>query len=286
MRLSARAKINWTLDITGKRADGYHLLDTLMQQVALSDEVCLEAGDGLTLSTEGGTWLPGGEDNLAVKAAKALQNAAGIDKGAAITLVKRIPVGAGLGGGSADAAAVLLGLNELWGLRFEKSALEEIGLTIGADVPYCIRGGLARARGIGEQITPLPCKRCYWLVIIQPCKGLSTKQVFAGFQMGGAAPEYRPDTQAALSALQTGNLTALSAAMGNVLQPVSQGLRPAILEAARELKAHKAQAAAMTGSGSAVFGVFWNAQQARKARESLRFKWPVCLMTHTVNANE
>lgn len=286
MRLVAKAKINWTLDITGKRADGYHLLDTLMQQVALGDEITLEKDGELSLKAGQGSWVTLGPDNLVLKAAAALQAATGCTHGAEITLTKQIPIGAGMGGGSADAAAVLVGLNDLWELGLTQAELEAIGVTIGADVPYCIRGGLQRARGIGEEMIALSCKRCYWLVVVQPCRGLSTKQVFTSLNLDEIPPAHRPNTEKAIEALATGNLVQLGQSIGNVLQPVSQALRPAIGQAVDALKTNGAQAAIMTGSGSAVFGVFWNAQQARKAHANLRLRWPACFMTHTVNQDE
>ena len=192
--LKARAKINWTLDILGRRADGYHQMDMLMQSVRLADTLWLEESDRLTLEdagqgfrTEAGDGeacaapVPFDENNLAVRAARALQKAAGIEKGARMRLRKAIPSGAGMGGGSADAAAALIGLNRLWNLHFSTAELERIGLTVGADVPFLVRGGLCRAEGVGEQLTSLtPAPKC-WLVLWQPCDGLSTGEIFTAF---------------------------------------------------------------------------------------------------------
>ena len=140
LRIGARAKINWTLDITGRRADGYHLMDMLMQSVTLADEITLEKTlDGeITLTTGGTPLLPADEHHLALRAARALQKAASCPLGARIHVEKRIPVGAGMGGGSSDAAGVLVGLNRLWETGLTRAELEDVGLTLGADVPFCI----------------------------------------------------------------------------------------------------------------------------------------------------
>lgn len=205
MHVVARAKINWTLDIVGKREDGYHLMDMLMQPVELADELTLEKTEnGLTLTVSGYPRVKAGPDNLALRAAQALQAQTGYRGGASIHLHKRIPVGAGLGGGSADAAGVLAGLNRLWETGLTQQELEALGLRLGADVPFCLRGGLQRAQGVGEKLTPMACGGLFWLVILQPCPGLSTREVFGRFRLD--ARENRPDTQAAAHGPGSGGL--------------------------------------------------------------------------------
>ncbi len=271
MRIKARAKINWTLDILGQREDGYHLMDMLMQSVTLADTITLTPASELSITTGGYPKLPANERNLAYRAALALQEATGCRKGAAIHVEKRIPVGAGMGGGSADAAGVLAGLNQLWATGLDQAQLEAIGLTLGADVPFCLRGGLTRTTGIGETIVSLPCARHYDLVIIQPCRGLSTGAVFTAYHEKEAIP--RPATDDAQRALENGDATLLSSSLGNVLQAVSQEMRPPIGDAIAALKKHGALTALMTGSGSAVFGVFEDEEAARAAARSLRPRW-------------
>ncbi len=273
LHLLARAKINWTLDITGQREDGYHLMDMLMQCVTLSDEITLTLTDdaSILLTTGGSPLMPADEHHLAYRAARALQEATGCTLGARIHAEKHIPVGAGMGGGSSDAAAVLVGLNRLWQTNLSTAALEEIGLTLGADVPFCIRGGLTRTTGIGEQLTSLPCRRTFPLVVIQPCEGLSTRDVFTAYH--ASAVSCRPDNDAAQAALSSGDLPALCRALGNVLQPVSERMRPAIAQAIDELRQFGAAAALMTGSGSAVYGVFSTDMQADQAYETLRCRY-------------
>lgn len=279
MRIEARAKINWTLDITGQRPDGYHLMDMLMQSVTLSDEVILTPADDLTLTTGGSPLLVADEKHLALRAARALQRHTGCSKGAAIHVEKRIPVGAGMGGGSADAAAVLAGLNRLWGTGLSQAELEAIGLTLGADVPFCLRGGLTRTMGIGEVMEDLPCLRQYALVVIQPCEGLSTKEIFTAYHEG--VVDFRPDNAAAAAALANGDAAALAAAMANVMQPVSVQRRPEIAQAIQALRDCGAFAAQMTGSGSAVIGAFDAESTALAAFEMLNKRWERTFLCRT-----
>ena len=271
MRLKARAKINWTLDIVGQREDGYHLMDMLMQPVTLADDVILTPAADITLTTSGTPLLPADEKHLAWRAAMALKKHTGYPGGAAIHVEKHIPVGAGMGGGSADAAGVLIGLNRLWGLHLSQEELERIGLTLGADVPFCLRGGLTRTTGIGEIMEDLPCGRNWPLVVIQPCEGLSTKEIFTAYHEGMVAA--RPDNASAASALAKGDASALSAAMGNVMQPVSEVRREGIAQAIAALKTQGAFASQMTGSGSAVFGAFADESASMAAYEALRSQW-------------
>ena len=270
MRVEARAKINWSLDITGQREDGYHLMDMLMQPVTLSDTVELAPAEALRLTVSGTPAIPADERNLAWRAAAALREFTGYVGGASIHVTKRIPAGAGMGGGSADAAAVLAGLNRLWGLHLPQGELERIGLTLGADVPFCLRGGLTRTTGIGEVMQALPCSESYELVVVQPCEGLSTGAVFRAYHE--LEQVTRPDTDAARAALARGDLALLARSLSNVLQPVSEALRPEIREAVAALRDCGAAVALMTGSGSAVFGVFAGTE-ADGAYEALRLRW-------------
>ena len=279
MRIEARAKINWTLDILGRREDGYHLMDMLMQPVTLADDITLSPAEETTLTTGGAPLLPADEKHLAYRAAMALKAHTGYPGGAAIHVEKHIPVGAGMGGGSADAAGVLFGLNRLWGCNLPQDELEAIGLKLGADVPFCLRGGLTRTTGIGEVMQNLPCGRNWPLVVIQPCEGLSTKEIFTAYHE--AVVDARPNNDAAALALADGDFAALSAAMSNVMQPVSEARRPGIHEAIEALKEHGAFAAQMTGSGSAVFGAFTDEASAAKAYEALRTRWERTFLCET-----
>ena len=163
----------------------------------------------------------------------------------------------------------------------EREVQEEIGLTVGADVPFCIRGGLQRAQGVGERLTPIAMKRPLYIVAFQPCRGLSTKEVFTALHEDGIRDEDRPDNEAAQRALQNGDVRLLGRSLGNVLEPVSRRLRPDIDKAIREIEAAGAVGARMTGSGSAVFGVFLHAGACRKAAQELQKTYPACRMMRT-----
>ena len=275
MLLEARAKINWSLDITGVREDGYHLLDMVMQPITLSDTLTLEATDGgdITLEVAGSgiEGIPADGRNLVVRAAEALRRACGVQQGARIRLEKRIPSGAGLGGGSSDAAAVLHGLNRLWGLGLSQERLEAIGLTLGADIPFCLRGGLCRVQGIGERLTSLGKGPVWPLVVVQPCMGLSTGAVYGAWHQ--SAQEMVIDTDALIGCLTAGELARLPVSPGNALEPVSRAMQPAIGEAVQALLYAGAVCAQMSGSGSAVYGVFADQKKAQEAVEALRLKW-------------
>jgi len=302
--LKAHAKINWTLDILGTRQDGYHLMDMLMQSVEMHDTLWLEEADTLTLedaaqvlSVRDGSAADAlssaavtyDENNLVYRGAKKLREYCGIEKGARMRLLKTIPSGAGMGGGSADAAAALRGLAQLWNLDISDEELLKLGLSLGADIPFMLTGGLARVGGIGEEITPLSPAPAIHLVMLQPCGGLSTKEIFGAFDALDPESLARPQTDAAQSALLSGDLSALGRAMNNVLEGVSVQARPAIGEAAKALEALGAVRGMMTGSGSVVYGVFESSEAALSACEKLRpvakkNGWGDVWATHTLGA--
>ena len=283
--LKAHAKINWTLDILGTRKDGYHLMDMLMQSVDMHDTIWIEEADSLILedaaqaqsakTVQGSDELSSSavtydESNLVYRAAKKLRDYCGVQKGARMRLLKNIPSGAGMGGGSADAAAALRGLVQLWNLDITEEELLKLGLSLGADIPFMLTGGLARVGGIGEEITPLSPAPEVHLVMLQPCGGLSTKEVFGAFDALDPDTLARPQTAIAQNALITHDLSALGMAMNNVLEGVSVEARPAIGEAAKALEELGAIRGMMTGSGSVVYGVFESKEAAESACEKLR----------------
>ncbi len=300
--LKAHAKINWTLDILGTREDGYHLMDMLMQSVDMHDTLWLEEADTLILedaaqlqsaqTTQAGDELSSSavtydQSNLVYRAAKKLRDYCGVQKGARMRLLKVIPSGAGMGGGSADAAAALRGLVQLWKLDIPENELLKLGLSLGADIPFMLTGGLARVGGIGEEITPLIPAPEVHLVMLQPCDGLSTKEVFGAFDALDPNTLSRPQTDTARNALMTRDLSTLGAAMNNVLEGVSVQARPAIGEAAKVLESLGAVRGMMTGSGSVVYGVFENREAAENACEKLRpiaqqKNWGEVWTTHTL----
>ena len=275
MEIQARAKINWTLDVVGRRADGYHLLDMLMQPLSLCDTLLIEPAGSLSLRIEGMDGLSAAEDNLILRAAKALREAAGITAGASIRLTKRIPMGAGLGGGSADCAAALKGLNDFWKIGYDLEKLCKIGVHLGADVPFCLHDAPRRTQGIGEILSPIH-SHVFPLVLVQSCEALSTKEVFTAYHQSAIVP---PDTEKAAMALAAGDLRALKACAGNVLESASIPLRPQIAEAKEALYENGAAFAQMTGSGSVVFGAFETESAADRAFAALKNRWPVCIRT-------
>lgn len=279
--LDAYAKINWTLDILGTRPDGYHQMDMLMQSVDVCDTLWLEEDDALSLcsaGTEAENTASDGlssqavmydQSNLVYRAALALKERFDVAGGARIRLQKRIPSGAGMGGGSADAAAALIGLNRLWHLGLDRQQLCAIGLTLGADVPFMLTGGLARVGGIGEEITTLSPAPQVPLVLMQPCDGLSTGKIFSAYDALAQGNIPRPDNTLAQAALLKEDLPALASAMNNVLEAVSLPARPALGEALSALRQAGAVRAMMTGSGSVVYGVFQTEDQAVSAIQQL-----------------
>lgn len=280
MVAKAYAKINWTLDITGIRPDGYHLLDMLMQPVSLYDLITVTPDDDIHISCSG-LPQPTDETNLASRAAKLMRSEAGILNGASIHLHKQLPSRAGMGGGSADAAAVLIALNSLWSLGWPLSRLEALGLRLGADVPFCVHGGLARVRGIGEDITPMQCDTVFELVILRPDAGLDTGNVFKAWREVCR----RPDTQEAYRAIRTGDLQLLARSAVNVLQPAAEEMCPDIGAYLSALKSSGAIHTLMTGSGSAVYGVFANADAADKAYRLLLPAYDTVLRCKTQTAS-
>ena len=278
MRLEAYAKINWSLDIVGVREDSYHLMDMVMQPVSLADEITLVPSDKMQITTGGTIRSRADDSNLAIRAALLLREVSGTDAAVSIHVEKRIPIGAGLGGGSADAAAVLFGLNRLWRTGYTTAELEKIGLSLGADVPFCLRGGLTRTTGIGEIMENHPYKNNYWLLVFQPCRGLSTREIFTSWKQDQIV---HPDTPAVLAALENGLPELLGQAIGNVLESVSEQRCPEIRNAKLALIDAGARTAAMTGSGSAVFGLFRSRESAEKAAAILSRNWKNIHLCHT-----
>ena len=265
--VEAHAKINWSLDIRGQRENGYHELNMLMQPIELSDELTFQRARWLSLTVDGHR-LPLGSRNLVLRAAQALNEYMGKRFGANIALKKRIPVRAGLGGGSADCAATLLALNRLWGLRLPMEKLAQIGEGLGADVPFCLYGGFARVTGIGEKMERLDKAERFALVLLHPGKGLSTQQVFEEFDRG-AYPCADLDAQALSQAILDRDLDAMGRLSRNALEAPAIRLLPEIAQAMRDLAETGARVVRMTGSGSAVFGVYSTEAEAQQAHARL-----------------
>jgi len=265
IRLRAFAKVNYALDVLGLREDGYHEVRTVMQSVSLADEVEIGvAGRGFDLRVEPeGTVVGPPEENTAYRAWKLLCGLAGAELPARVTLRKGIPAGAGLGGGSADAAAVLVGLNGLFGLGLRVGELREVGVRIGADVPFCVSGGTALGEGVGELLIPLPPPPAHRLVVAKPSAGADTGRIYRAYDAGPGQSAH--SVEAVVAALGSGSLPALAGAVGNDLAPVTAGLVPEVAELRRGLVEAGALGASMSGSGTAVYGLFDEDGAARSA---------------------
>lgn len=278
----AHAKINIALDVTGVRADGYHEVKMIMQELSLSDEVKVsKAGSGITLSvTGGGPDIPLDGRNIAVKAAKLLREAYGIREGIRIDLQKRIPSAAGLAGGSADAAAVLLAVNALFDLGLSEKALAEAAVKLGADVPFCLAGGTALSEGIGEKLTPVPEMPLLPVLLVKPGEGISTKEVYTAYDsLEGEI--VHPDVEACIRDIREKKLQDLSAHAGNVLRYVTCERLPVIRELEEKLKAEGAFFAMMSGSGPTVFALFEKEEIRDRAFSEMKAAYPAFTVLST-----
>jgi 4-diphosphocytidyl-2-C-methyl-D-erythritol kinase len=261
--LRTSAKVNLALEVLGKRGDGYHEIATVLQAVDLSDRLKLETADTLSLHTDDPD-LPTDDGNLVMRAARLLQKAAGIEAGARIQLAKRIPVAAGLGGGSSDAAATLWGLSRLWRLGWPKARLQELAVELGMDVPFFLGSGRAVARGRGERLAALPGGGGYALVLVNPRVPLSTREVYGRVPAGWRAEP--TGTERVIEALRTRNVSKIAAALTNNLESVVEPVLPVIGRMKAALLAAGALGAIMSGSGPTVFGVARSLDHARQIR--------------------
>ena len=269
MRLQAFAKINLGLDVLGKREDGYHEVRMIMQTIRMYDQLdmrkSVEPGIHLTTNKK---YIPVDENNLVWRAAKLMIDTCGIMEGVSIHLHKVIPVAAGMAGGSSDAAATLVGMNRLFHCGLSKEKLMELGVQIGADVPYCVLRGTALAEGIGEKLTVLPPMPDCWILIGKPGISVSTKYVYTTLDLN--TDTVHPDIDGMKKALEDGNLYGITERMGNVLQDVTIPAYPEVERIKEQMKALGAVNAMMSGSGPTVFGIFDNEEKAQKACQKLR----------------
>ena len=274
---TAYAKINLTLDILGKREDSYHELESVMQQITLCDdvEIDVETGEDWKLECDREN-IPTDSENLAWKAAGVFYKAIGKDpQGVSIRITKRIPAGAGLGGGSADAAAILRALNRHEGSPFSTEELAALGAKVGSDVPFCVLGGTALAKGRGEKLTPLqPMPQCFYC-IAKPDFSVSTPWLYGEFDRQGSV--FRPDTQGMLRALEQQDLMHVAGYVGNAMEPLVAAEHPEIPEIRLMMQDCGASGTAMTGSGSAVFGIFDSFDMAALASMQLMEKYQTFL---------
>lgn len=270
--LPAHAKLNLTLDILGKRTDGYHDLAMVMQSISLHDDVTVTLTDGDSIVCRCGT-LPGDDSNLAVKAAKAFFVGTDIEPcGLSIAIEKRIPVQAGMAGGSADAAAVLHALRALLAPELPTQVLEKIGEAVGSDVPFCVRGGMALAEGRGERLTTLNAAPRFHAVVCKPDFSLSTPVLFKRSDTVEIVD--RPDTEGMLRAIEAGDALGVSARVFNVFESVLDENENAVFVIKEQLLSLGADAAAMTGSGPTVFGLFKSLDRAQSAYDNVKQSYP------------
>ena len=278
IQIDAPSKVNLSLEIVGQLPDGYHEMGMVMRTVSLCDTIFLQLQPGsgqiqmsCRFEPDNGNALSCGEDNIAVRCARAFFRESGCalqGHDLSIQLVKRIPMMAGLGGGSADGAAVLSGLNLLTGANLPLEQLEKIALPCGADIPFCLRGGTLRARGIGEQFSPLPPMPDCPILIIKPRFGISTGAAFARCD---SQPYRHAEVEKMIQALQTGSVAQIAGALQNVFEELCSEEESRQLAAARELlQQHRAAGVLLSGSGSALFGLFEEEDTARTALHALQ----------------
>lgn len=260
----AYAKINIGLDVLRRRADGYHEVRMIMQTIDLCDDLCIErtAQPGIRLRTDS-TELPVDGNNLICKAADLLFREKGIREGVQITLTKRIPVAAGMAGGSADAAAAMRGLNELFEMGYSISELQRLGVKLGADIPYCLTGGTMLSEGIGEILSPLPAPPECFLVVAKPDINVSTAFVYGNLHVETLT--YHPDIDGIITALREHDLGGITDRLGNVLETVTVREYPVIEELKELMRREGAENALMSGSGPTVFGIYRRRETAQEA---------------------
>lgn len=269
------AKINLTLDVTGKLENGYHTLSMIMQSIDVCDELSFEKTADETILFSMNKELPDkipAEKNLVYKAAKLMKDTFKIDGGFKIHLTKNIPAAAGLAGGSSDCAATLIGINELCGLGLDIEKLCEIGVKLGADVPFCIRKGTMLAEGIGEILTPLTPLTGIPVLLIKPNISISTPYVYKHLKLNEL--DYHPDNKAVISYIKDNNIKKIAASLSNVLETVTIPENPIIAELKRYLTESGAMGSLMSGSGPTTFGIFENMENAKKAYEKAKADYP------------
>ena len=261
-------KINLYLEVIKKRDDGYHELQMVMQSVGLYDRVSVKEleKDEIILNTNS-PYIPKDEGNIGVQAAKLIKEEYNINKGVEITIDKKIPVAAGLAGGSANAAGVLKGLNELWNLNLTQGKLRDLGLQLGADVPFSVMEGAAVAEGIGERLTPIAGLKNTWIVLCKPGISVSTPEVYKALDV--SALESRPLSKEFLQAIENRDLRFVSKNMYNALEQVTLKKHRSIEEIKKKMMQYNAIGTMMTGSGPTVFGIFKDQERAKKAARNL-----------------
>lgn len=275
------AKVNLTLDVLGKRENGYHDVKMIMQTVNLFDLIVVDKEkSGITLKTNIKS-LPNGEKNIAWRAAEVFFEHTGIVGGAKILIHKNIPIAAGLAGGSGNAAAVLCALDKLYGTNLSDEELCKIGLSLGADVPYCILGGTQLAEGIGEILTELKPLPKTTFLLVKPNINISTADIYKAIDSSGELSH--PNTEKAIEAIEKGDVSAVAKELSNVMESVTAVDCPTICEIKEEMLKMGAVGAQMSGSGPTVFAIFDDYSRARKATENMSKKYAEVFLVKSYN---
>ncbi|TSB45067.1 4-(cytidine 5'-diphospho)-2-C-methyl-D-erythritol kinase [Alkalicoccobacillus porphyridii] len=266
--VKAPAKINLSLDVLGKREDGYHEVEMIMTTVDLADRIDLTElpHPQITVEVSEG-YVPSDHRNLAWQAGHLLQTRFGVKKGAHIYITKRIPVAAGLAGGSSDAAATLRGLNELWGLDLSLDELAKLGSEIGSDVPFCVYGGTAIATGRGEIIEHIDAPPPFWVILAKPPTGVSTADIYRGLQLDAVT---HPDTPKMVEAIRAQDFKQICSQLHNVLESVTLGLYPEVANIKNQMQKFGADGVLMSGSGPTVFGLIEKESRVNQIYNGLR----------------
>ena len=279
MKIKAYGKVNISLDVVGKREDGYHLLSMIMQNIDLYDEIEVEKQEcGIILECNK-SYVPVDNRNLAYKAAEIFKERYDIVDGVKINIEKNIPVSAGLAGGSTDAAAVLKVMNKLFNVNATEEELMELGLKLGADIPYCIHGGTALCEGIGEIITPIKPFRDKIVVLVKPAFGVSTKEVYKNFNLEKV--KQHPKTAEIINAIENDDLNFVASNMKNLLENVTLRKHKILIKIKEEMNACGAINSMMSGSGPTVFAFFDDMLKAQRCFEKMKKKYSDVFITRT-----
>lgn len=284
IRLKARAKINLGLDVLGKREDGYHEVRMVMQTIGIYDRLILtKIPEEEIRITSNLAFLPVNENNLIYKAIKLLKDEYHFPGGVSVDLNKFIPVAAGMAGGSTDAASTMFGVNRLFGLNLSMGKMMELGVRLGADVPYCVMRGTALAEGIGEKLTRITPVPHMWILIAKPQINVSTRLVYEQLDMGGI--QKHPDIDGIIRAIEAQDVVRIAQSMGNVLENVTVPLYPVIETIKQDMLSHGAINAMMSGSGPTVFGIFPDEQTTLACQVFLKKKGDARQVYITENFN-
>ena len=284
IRLKARAKINLGLDVLGKREDGYHQVRMVMQTIGIYDRLILtKIPEEEIRITSNLAFLPVNENNLIYKAIKLLKDEYHFPGGVSVDLNKFIPVAAGMAGGSTDAASTMFGVNRLFGLNLSMGKMMELGVRLGADVPYCVMRGTALAEGIGEKLTRITPVPHMWILIAKPQINVSTRLVYEQLDMGGI--QKHPDIDGIIRAIEAQDVVRIAQSMGNVLENVTVPLYPVIETIKQDMLSHGAINAMMSGSGPTVFGIFPDEQTTLACQAFLKKKGDARQVYITENFN-